>query len=53
MEVDGEVAATGGILFHYNRPYDDIYMDVAEPLIGSACEQPADHCMEPALPAVL
>jgi len=31
VEVEGKVAATGGILFHYNRPYGDIYMDVAEP----------------------
>src|SRR5262245_43490774 len=31
VEVEGTVAATGGILFHYNRPYGDIYMDVAEP----------------------
>ena len=31
VEVEGEVAATGGILFHYNRPFGDIYMDVAEP----------------------
>ena len=31
IEVDGLVAATGGILFHYNRPYGDIFMDVAEP----------------------
>jgi GNAT superfamily N-acetyltransferase len=31
IEVGGEVAATGGILFHYNRPYGDIYMEVAEP----------------------
>jgi GNAT superfamily N-acetyltransferase len=30
VEVDGVVAATGGILFHYNRPYGDIYMDVRE-----------------------
>jgi GNAT superfamily N-acetyltransferase len=30
VEVDGAVAATGGILFHYNRPYGDIYMDVTE-----------------------
>jgi GNAT superfamily N-acetyltransferase len=28
---EGAVAATGGILFHYNRPYGDIYMKVAEP----------------------
>jgi len=31
VEVDGTVAATGGVLFHYNRPYGDVYMDVAEP----------------------
>jgi GNAT superfamily N-acetyltransferase len=31
LEVDGTIAATGGILFHYNRPYGDIYMAVAEP----------------------
>jgi RimJ/RimL family protein N-acetyltransferase len=31
LELDGTVAATGGILFHYNRPYGDIYMEVAEP----------------------
>jgi len=30
LELDGEVAATGGILYHYNRPYGDIYMEVAE-----------------------
>src|SRR5262245_52636846 len=30
VEAEGKVAATGGILFHYNRPYGDIYMDVAE-----------------------
>jgi GNAT superfamily N-acetyltransferase len=31
VEVEGTVAAKGGILFHYNRPYGDIYMEVAEP----------------------
>jgi GNAT superfamily N-acetyltransferase len=31
IEVEGKVAATGGILFHYNRPYGDIYMEVKEP----------------------
>jgi GNAT superfamily N-acetyltransferase len=31
VEVDGAVAAKGGILFHYNRPYGDIYMEVVEP----------------------
>lgn len=28
----GEVAAKGGILYHYNRPYGDIWMEVSEPL---------------------
>jgi GNAT superfamily N-acetyltransferase len=31
VELEGAVAATGGILFHHNRPYGDIYMEVAEP----------------------
>jgi GNAT superfamily N-acetyltransferase len=31
VEVGGTVAGKGGILFHYNRPYGDIYMEVAEP----------------------
>lgn len=31
VEIGGGIAATGGILFHYNRPYGDIYMEVAEP----------------------
>jgi GNAT superfamily N-acetyltransferase len=31
VEVEGKVAAAGGVLFHYNRPYGDIYMKVAEP----------------------
>ncbi len=31
LEVDGNVAATGGVMFHYNRPYGDIYMEVTEP----------------------
>jgi GNAT superfamily N-acetyltransferase len=31
VEIDGAVAATGGILYHYNRPFGDIYMEVAEP----------------------
>lgn len=30
LEAEGTVAATGGVLFHYNRPYGDIYMAVAE-----------------------
>ena len=31
LEVDGATVATGGILFHYNLPYGDVYMDVPEP----------------------
>lgn len=31
VEADGEIAASGDILYHYNRPYGDIYMKVAEP----------------------
>ncbi|MBX3145249.1 MAG: GNAT family N-acetyltransferase [Gemmatimonadales bacterium] len=30
IESDGVVAATGGVLFHYNPPYGDVYMDVEE-----------------------
>jgi len=31
IEVGGQAVATGGILFHYNRPFGDIYLEVAEP----------------------
>ena len=31
LAVGGTLVASGGILFHYNRPYGDIYMTVAEP----------------------
>ena len=31
VEIAGEIVASGGILFHYNPPYGDIYMDVREP----------------------
>jgi GNAT superfamily N-acetyltransferase len=31
LQVDGRVAGKGGILFHYNRPYGDIYMEIDEP----------------------
>ena len=34
LEVGGEVAATGGILYHYNRPYGDIWMEVGEQFRG-------------------
>ena len=30
LELAGSVAAKGGFLFHYNRPYADIYMEVKE-----------------------
>ncbi|HKQ47734.1 MAG TPA: GNAT family N-acetyltransferase [Phycisphaerae bacterium] len=31
VTLDGSLAAAGGILFHYNPPYGDIFMKVAEP----------------------
>jgi GNAT superfamily N-acetyltransferase len=31
VAVEGRIAGAGDILFHYNRPYGDIYMKVAEP----------------------
>jgi GNAT superfamily N-acetyltransferase len=31
LEVDGSEVGKGGVLFHYNRPYGDIYMEVDEP----------------------
>ena len=31
IESDGVPVATGGVLFHYNPPYGDVYMEVAEP----------------------
>jgi GNAT superfamily N-acetyltransferase len=31
LELDGGIVATGGLLFHYNPPYGDIFMEVAEP----------------------
>jgi ribosomal protein S18 acetylase RimI-like enzyme len=30
LEQNKTIVATGGILFHYNRPYGDIFMEVAE-----------------------
>jgi GNAT superfamily N-acetyltransferase len=32
IEADGAIAATGGILCHYNVPYGDIHMEVAAPV---------------------
>jgi RimJ/RimL family protein N-acetyltransferase len=34
VESEGSVVATGGVLFHYNRPYGDIYMEVAKSFRG-------------------
>ena len=31
IELEGKLVAGGDILYHYNRPYGDIYMKVAEP----------------------
>jgi GNAT superfamily N-acetyltransferase len=31
IEITGAIVATGGIAFHYNLPYGDIYMEVDEP----------------------
>jgi GNAT superfamily N-acetyltransferase len=31
LEVDGQPAGNGAILFHYNQPYCDVAMEVAEP----------------------
>lgn len=30
LEAEGVVVATGGVTFHYNQPYGDIYMNVAD-----------------------
>jgi hypothetical protein len=30
IECDGEIAASGGMLFHYNPPYGDLFMEVNE-----------------------
>jgi GNAT superfamily N-acetyltransferase len=29
--MNGEIAGAGGVLYHYNYPYGDVYMKVAEP----------------------
>jgi GNAT superfamily N-acetyltransferase len=31
LDLDGQTIGRGGILFHYNEPYGDIYMDIDEP----------------------
>jgi GNAT superfamily N-acetyltransferase len=34
VTLNGRIAGAGGILYHYNRPYGDIYMKIAEPFQG-------------------
>jgi GNAT superfamily N-acetyltransferase len=34
LKVEGQQAGNGGILFHYNPPYGDIYMEIDEPFRG-------------------
>jgi len=34
LKVEGRQAGNGGILFHYNPPYGDVYMEVDEPFRG-------------------
>ena len=31
LEIDGKPGGKGGILFHYNVPYGDVYMEIDEP----------------------
>ena len=31
LVMDGATVGQGGILFHYNRPYGDLHMEIAEP----------------------
>ena len=31
LDVEGQPAGKGGILFHYNLPYGDLYMEIEEP----------------------
>jgi GNAT superfamily N-acetyltransferase len=31
VTLNGEIAGAGGVLYHYNRPYGDVYMAIAEP----------------------
>ncbi len=31
VTLNGEIAGAGGVLYHYNRPYGDVYMKIAEP----------------------
>jgi GNAT superfamily N-acetyltransferase len=31
VTLNGEIAGAGGVLYHYNWPYGDVYMKIAEP----------------------
>lgn len=31
VTMNDEIAGAGGVLYHYNRPYGDVYMKIAEP----------------------
>jgi GNAT superfamily N-acetyltransferase len=31
LQLGDEIVGTGGILYHYNRPYGDLFMSIAEP----------------------
>jgi GNAT superfamily N-acetyltransferase len=31
VTMNGEIAGAGGVLYHYNRPYGDVYMKIGEP----------------------
>lgn len=31
VTMNGEIAGAGDVLYHYNRPYGDVYMKIAEP----------------------
>jgi len=46
--LDGATVATGGLMFHYNVPYTDIYMETVEPFrrrgFGSYLVQELKRC---------
>lgn len=48
LVLDGTTIATGGLLFHYNVPYADIYMETVEPFrhrgFGSRLVQELKRC---------
>ena len=48
LVLDGATVATGGLLFHYNVPYADIYMEAVEPFrrngFGSYLVQELKRC---------